>query len=224
MVFDYGISILQMMENDAKALALMVKRMLDNSVFGRTIVVCAGKGNNGAGGLGAARHLKNWGAYVKVILTHLENELGDITRQQLKPIKQMDIKIFKPDMVGVDILVELKSADLVLDALLGYGIEGDPHEETAGLIADINRSHVPILSNDLPSGLDPDTGVAHNPTVKAAATLTLALPKKGFLNHAAKEYIGKLYLADISIPHGLYKYLKIEVPKDLFAKDFIVEL
>ena len=83
--------------------------------------------------------------------------------------------------------------------------------------------HGRILSLDLPSGLDPDSGEASEPSIRAAATLTLALPKRGLLTEAGRERAGDLYLADIGLPAALYERigLAVETP---FATGRIVRL
>jgi NAD(P)H-hydrate epimerase len=112
---------------------------------------------------------------------------------------------------------------LIIDALIGYGISGDPRQPVAGWIESANNSGKPILALDAPSGLDATTGIPGNPCIKAAATLTLALPKTGLLTRQAKNYVGELYLADISVPPELYLHLGIEVP-NLFASDSILKV
>jgi NAD(P)H-hydrate epimerase len=87
----------------------------------------------------------------------------------------------------------------------------------------VNDSGRPVLALDAPSGLDTSTGAAGEPCVKAQATLTLALPKVGLLSPGAAGVVGKLYLADISVPPGLYSRLGIEVGP-LFEEDVIVDL
>jgi len=77
------------------------------------------------------------------------------------------------------------------------------------IISAINSSPVQTLSIDIPSGLDGDTGLPHRPTVKATATLTLAMPKKGLLLLSAQKYIGELWVADLSIPQSVYQKLNI---------------
>ncbi len=81
----------------------------------------------------------------------------------------------------------------------------------------------PILSLDLPSGLDATTGQAHDPTIRASATLTLALPKTGLRAPGASAYVGELYLADIGVPPALYTHLGLSVGP-LFAAHEIVRL
>lgn len=80
-----------------------------------------------------------------------------------------------------------------------------------------------MLALDTPSGLDAGSGVISTPAVRAAATLTLALPKVGLLTPEAPPYVGELYLADIGVPPQLYAGLGLEVGA-LFAQDEIVRL
>lgn len=110
--------------------------------------------------------------------------------------------------------------DLIVDALIGYSLTGDPTGPAAGLIRWANRQPAPVLSLDTPSGLDVTTGVAARPCVQAAATLTLALPKTGLLN--APE-TGHLYLADISVPPLVYRRMGIEVG-NLFGEASIISV
>ena len=107
--------------------------------------------------------------------------------------------------------------------LIGYGLVGNPRNPQAAWIERINASHHPVLALDTPSGLDVTTGSPGNPCIRASATLTLALPKAGLLEARAKPYVGQLYLADISVPPGLYRHLGLKVG-NLFADDTILSL
>jgi NAD(P)H-hydrate epimerase len=118
---------------------------------------------------------------------------------------------------------ELPPADLVIDAIIGYGLRGDPRGRARDLIHLANSSLAPILSLDAPSGVDTGEGRAYAPHVRAAATLTLALPKRGLLIEPARAACGDLYLADISVPAALYSQLGFDVPP-VFARDPIVLL
>ncbi len=93
--------------------------------------------------------------------------------------------------------------DLVLDALLGYSLMGAPRGRAAELVAWMNGQTAPVLSVDLPSGVDATTGAAPGVAVRAAWTLTLALPKLGVASHLA----GDLFLADIGIPAPVLRRL-----------------
>jgi NAD(P)H-hydrate epimerase len=115
----------------------------------------------------------------------------------------------------------LAHADAILDALIGYSLQGPPREPIASLIREANRAPAPTIALDVPSGLDGDSGQAFDPTITAATTLTLALPKAGLMQPAARGWTGALYLADISVPVQVYRRLGIE-PGLIFATSDIV--
>jgi NAD(P)H-hydrate epimerase len=215
MIEEYQIELIQMMENAGRNLAELARRDLGGLVVGKSIALLCGAGNNGGGGLVAARHLHNWGANVSLILAFDPARLKEIPAHQWRILMQMGLDSNKEP--------ELTKVDLILDALIGYGLSGDPRQPVAGWIEKANKAGRPILALDAPSGLDTTSGIPGNPCIKAAATLTLALPKMGLLTREAKDYVGNLYLADISVPPGLYRHLGIEV-SNLFEKDTILKV
>jgi NAD(P)H-hydrate epimerase len=212
---EWGITLIQMMENAGRNLAELARRMLDGELSGRRVTVLCGKGNNGGGGMVAARHLSNRGASVSVKL------MGDPAGLKEIPAHQWDILQVMALTQADD--PDLAQADLILDAMIGYGLSGDPRGVVAEWIRRANAAGGPILALDAPSGLDTTSGTAGNPCVRATATLTLALPKTGLLTPAARPLVGKLLLADISVPPGLYRRLGLEVGP-IFAEDSILEL
>jgi NAD(P)H-hydrate epimerase len=218
MVSDFGISLLQMMENAGRALAELTRIHLSD-VLRRRVVVLAGRGGNGGGGLAAARRLAVWGAEVRVVLARPENDLVEAARLQLVAVKALGIPIHPPAEVGSVV----RGADLVLDALVGYSLRGSPRGAEADLIRAANSSAAPIIALDLPSGLDPDSGVAYDPTIHARRTLALALPKPGLLVPVAAAHVGELWLADISVPALAYAAIGITVPP-LFARSDLVRV
>lgn len=216
MMEEWYISLVQMMENAGRNLAELAKRRLGGTIAEKKICVLAGTGNNGGGGLVAARHLHNWGARVEVSLIGKSERLKDIPKHQWQIIKKMGLSVQNPD---------LDSVELILDALIGYGIRGNPRPLIADWINRANESNVPILALDVPSGLDMTSGNPYSPCIKASATLTLALPKTGLITETAKPYVGRLYLADIGVPPELYASptLGLQV-KSPFATDTIIAL
>jgi NAD(P)H-hydrate epimerase len=215
MIEEYGITLMQMMENAGRNLAELARRMLDGQVQGRHIAVLCGSGNNGGGGMVAARHLSNWGADVQVVLAARPEGLKEIPAHQWGILQA----------IGLDRneVPDLGKIDLVLDAMLGYGLSGDPRGMIADWIERTNRSGRPALALDTPSGLDTTSGVPGNPCLRAAATLTLALPKIGLLSEEAKPYVGKLFLGDIGVPPALYSRIGINLDS-LFTADAILPL
>jgi NAD(P)H-hydrate epimerase len=102
-------------------------------------------------------------------------------------------------------------SELIIDALIGYSLKGDPRSPVSEIIDHANAVKTPILSLDLPTGLDATTGKSYKPCIIAEKTSTLALPKKGLLIREAHDHVGDLYLADIGIPPILYQEIGIEI-------------
>lgn len=208
MLDELHIDLIQMMENAGRNLADLAQRRYAPA----RVVVLAGPGGNGGGGLVAARHLANRGVRVCVVLATDDPHLAPATLRQLDILRRMNVPILAepPDHL----------ADVVIDALLGYSLRGTPRGRAASLIAWANAGSAPVLSLDTPSGLDVTTGEAADPCVGADATLTLALPKVGLLGSAQ---VGRLYLADISVPPLVYGLLGLEVGHP-FATQPVIEL
>lgn len=226
MVEEFGFRPVQMMENAGRELARLARQMLSDDENGavdalqdRPIVVLAGRGNNGGGGLAAARHLLNWGAWVQIVLSHPLSDIPQCEmRSQLTTLQHMDAPLAWAEEGW-----ELPPADLVIDALIGYSLTGPPRGRVADLIQLANSSVAPILSLDVPSGLDASSGQLFSPHIAASATMALALPKHGLLQSEAKAARGHLFLADIGVPPALYERLDLELPP-LFANDTLLPL
>jgi NAD(P)H-hydrate epimerase len=222
---EFGIDILQMMEQAGSHLAELVRAELGGDLRDRRVMVAIGPGNNGGGGLAAARHLANRGARVRVILARPVNRLSDAGRNQLATLLQMsvDCRVAIYDVADEELDRELASADAIVDAILGYRASGAPHDGVLWLVDRIARAAAPVISLDVPSGMDPDTGDAAGVAVHATATLTLALPKPGLFSAAGRGRAGRVHLADIGLPAALYRRLGVE-PGTPFAAGRIVRL
>lgn len=197
MIHDFGVSLLQMMENAGRNLAeLAVKRFLNDDPLGKRVIVLAGPGGNGGGGLAAARHLHNTGADVEIVLAAPSRNLSAAAAAQLTTCEASEIGIteFKAG--------SLPRAGLIVDAILGYGGSGDPRGTAAGLIDAANAHPAPVLANDIPSGIDASSGSVGRPSIRADTTLTIALPKTGLKE--AHSMVGTLFVSDISVPPELY--------------------
>ena len=181
---------------------------------GRALVVC-GKGNNGGDGLAAARHLHRWGLLTGVAC---------IDRGSLTGPAASEAAALEAQGVRIGAEPDLENAELVVDALLGTGLHRAPEGAYAIWINRINDSGLRVVSVDVPSGLEADTGKAHHPTVRAAATVTLGLPKAGLLEGDGPEYAGDVWVADIGIPTEAYAELGIEVPAAIFSAGDSVQL
>jgi len=223
MVKEYGIQLIQMMENAGRNLAHLARsRFLEGDPRGNTIVVLAGSGSNGGGGLVCARRLHNWGANVQVFITKPDQQFKGVPAKQLEILRRMGV----PVTIGAGmVLSSISNIDLIIDALIGYSLGGNPAGVAAEFIRWANAQTCAILSLDAPSGLELTNGHIFEPAIRATATMTLALPKEGLRYEAGRGIVGELYLADIGVPPDLYGEpgLDLEVGS-IFAKDDIVRL
>lgn len=210
MTEEYGITRLQIMENAGRHLAELTRRLLGGEISGKNITVLCGAGNNGGGGMVAARHLSNWGAAVQVVLARPVDELHEATALQWHTLGKLPLERVEYDEENPP---DFNEATAIIDALLGYGLQGDPHGAKARLIEQANATGKMIVSLDVPSGLDATSGRPGTPCTRAAVTMALAVPKVGLLKEAARPYAGQLYMADISVPPVLYEQIGVENPR-----------
>ena len=217
----YGITLFQMMENAGRALARLARdRFLAGDARGKGVLILAGPGGNGGGGLVCARNLHNWGADVHVFVSSVAAEMSEVPRRQLAQLGAMRVPV-----TVVSGEAELPAAELIVDALIGYSLHGAPHGAAAELARVANRHAAPTLSLDVPTGVDASTGEVAGDAVRADATLTLALPKQGLRAASTRGHVGELYLADISIPPELFAEPSLGIDVGLpFASDDIVRL
>ena len=167
-----GPNLFQMMENAGRNLAEMTLECLGGNWRQARIVVLAGTGGNGGGGIAAARHLANHGAGVELCLA-APDKLGEIPAWQHKIFRSTGGKEVWPRDLD-------EEADLIiLDALIGYSLQSAPRGVFADLIAWANSAGAPILSLDVPSGMDSTTGETPGNFIQATWTMSLALPKTG---------------------------------------------
>ena len=221
---DFGVDILQMTENAGRSTATLALEMLGGKGRGQRVVVLAGGGNKGAAGLVAARHLVNWGAVVEPIFGEVESEMAFVARRQVQVLRNAGI-VEPVDQATSEITLEehLANADLVIDALIGYGAEGELAGMTGAITQMANAAKRTLLALDLPSGLNAMTGEPGYATIKAATTLALDLPKRGVVAPAAKPFTGDLYLADLGIPKAVHERMGLAVGS-LFSEGPIVRL
>ena len=183
----------------AREAAVRVKHSSDH------ILICCGTGYNGGDGLAAARHLHARGHSLRIAVAGRLDRLREEPAAYAKMVQALGLSLAEcPDVESLKCL-EGWWADsaLIIDALLGLGVQGAVREPIASLIARMNRSGKPILAVDLPSGLDGDTGRPQGLAVKAAATVTFGRPKQGCVVGDGPAYAGSLVVDPITIPPTL---------------------
>jgi NAD(P)H-hydrate epimerase len=198
MIEDIHIDLMQMMENAGRNLA----QLTIDLYAPQTALVMCGSGGNGGGGLVAARHLANRGVNVAVVLAKPAEQLATVPAHQYDIVERMGVPVVDVSaLTGSDPAGNPAGTDVVIDALVGYSLDGAPRGKLAMLIAAAPTLAHRIVSLDAPSGLNVSDGSTPGAVITADATLTLALPKVG-LRDASQ--VGGLYLADISVPPSVY--------------------
>ncbi|MEC0238008.1 NAD(P)H-hydrate dehydratase [Paenibacillus kribbensis] len=169
--------------------------------------ILIGKGNNGGDGLVAARHLTDAGLRVTVVYAASPDTLRGEAAAQRDVIAALGIPVI---VYGRDAL-DLRGASGIVDALLGTGTQGPPREPYASLIREANASGAPLVSVDVPSGLDADTGALHEPCIRARVTVCLAYLKRGLVQYPGAEAAGDVVVRYIGIPPGLARECGVQL-------------
>ena len=225
---DYSIPGLLLMENAGRSVSDVIFREYKPC----KVLIVTGKGNNGGDGLVVARHLANRGYSVQVVLLEDPARLKADPLLNFSIISKMNIPwVLMAAGSEEKIFGFCQESELVVDAIFGIGIHSPVRGIFEKAIRAINRCgsntdqskrsgdwgrpnyHLgkeikslggrPVVSIDIPSGLDADTGQVHGVAVKATKTVTLALPKRGLFEGEGPKYAGEIEVADIGIPREL---------------------
>jgi NAD(P)H-hydrate epimerase len=177
--------------------------------LGPVLVLC-GRGNNGGDGLVVARHLKAAGYVVRAVVAGEESALPDDARAvyQAAAKARVPVTFLSHERAwgqGSEVARAAAEACLLVDALLGTGSSGAPRGAVAAAIEVANASGKPIVSIDLPSGVDASTGHVEPPAIHAALTVTLAIPKLGLALEPGRTHAGPVQVVDIGIPADLVR-------------------
>ena len=211
-VEDFQLGVLQMMENAGRNLASHIIDIFDGAAG--MITILAGSGGNGAGGICCARHLHNRDRQVRLLLTKDPEELEGPAAAQYRILSAASMSATRLD----DSERLISSADIVVDALIGYSLKGAPRGNTAMLIEACNQKARHVVALDIPSGINATTGESPGISIRADKTVTLALPKHG-LDPAKYD----LYLTEIGIPAEVFLPLGITLAP-LFTDRFSLRL
>lgn len=211
---DFGVPGHVLMERAGVAAASRLKEFFER----KKTIVLAGGGNNGGDGIVVARELFNSGWNVKVLLLIREDKLSPDCLSQLRTAKETGVPVeFRTEITEKDL-----HGAVVVDAMLGTGLNKEIEGGMARVITFLNDSDSPVLSVDIPSGISSDSGQVMGVAVKAECTVTFGLPKRGHLLYPGAEYTGRLFVEDIGFPEGLLTSDDLNV--ELLEKSFISSL
>ena len=194
---------LLLMENAGRGAADTIYSRFATS---RRVVVCCGGGNNGGDGFVVARRLMTLGVRVGVLCNAPTNRLGDDARIMREAYEALGGKTEVLSVGSLEALLGARASEecLVVDALLGTGLEREIQSPLREVIESINCSRAPVVSLDTPSGLHADTGAVLGVAVRAAFTVCFGHAKLGLMTPVGLDHTGELVIVDIGVPPALY--------------------
>ena len=177
------------------------------------MVILAGRGNNGGDGLVVARYLVNDGFPVSVFLLAARDQVRGDALANLKILEGLGVRVEEVQEEGRlnAVVHRMSRAELMVDALLGTGLNSPVRGLLGQVIAKVNQVRPEVLAVDIPSGLSADTGEPLGTAVRARVTVTFGFPKLGQIVPPGRDLAGRLWLVDIGIPPQFAQDLATEI-------------
>ncbi len=169
------------------------------------VVVVCGRGNNGGDGFVVARCLLNKGVRVRTVLLGSRDRVSPDAGVHLAAFLGSGGTLTEVGSDGAGLEAAVSGAPLVVDAILGTGLRSEVRGVAARAIEAVNRAGAPVVSVDVPSGVDADTGGICGQAVRADLTVTFAWPKRGHFLFPGAALRGDLVVVDIGIPPGFLR-------------------
>ncbi len=188
------------MEEAGQAVYSLISREVE--VRDRRFAVFSGPGNNGGDGFVVARKLHEAGGRVRALVLGGTRSYSGPARKNLERLMRSGVDV-RSDPGTADVVGSLAWCHVVVDGLLGTGIGGSLHGRFREVVEEVNRAGKPVISIDIPSGVDGDTGEVHGIAIRASTTVTFGLPKRGNILGPGSSLGGRLVLSHISFPSAL---------------------
>ena len=208
---EVGIPSLVLMENAGRTTYQILRREFPD--LPGPVAVVAGRGNNGGDGCVVARYLAQAGVPVAVFLVAARDQVQGDARVNLEIAARLGVEIVevREEKDLNPLAHRLARSALIVDALIGTGLNSEVRGLMRALIEEINRLRPPVLAVDIPSGLCADTGQPLGAAVQAQVTVTYGWPKIGQILPPGRDYVGRLWQVDISIPPELAQDVPVEL-------------
>jgi hydroxyethylthiazole kinase-like uncharacterized protein yjeF len=199
-----------LMDKAGLGVSKVAVKMLGDPQRKKVAVLC-GKGNNGGDGIVAAYYLAEKGTDVKVCLIGTPDEITGDAKSYIDKIRQLPTDRAKIEILEFEkAQINLNEFDLVIDAVVGTGITGEPKDAVQSAIDLMTRTITPILAVDIASGINSSDGSIYTSAPNADATATMAHVKRGLIMNEGKDLSGKVFVVDIGMPSDLDMLSKSE--------------
>ncbi len=204
----YGINNLLLMENAGLAVCQIIRQKYGFKKY--NFLIFCGTGNNGGDGLVVARKLYSNGAHVQLCILSNPEKYKNVSLKNWQIIQKLNIPFYiKPSVEEIDSLI--KPDNVMVDAIFGTGLTREITGYYFQLIQMINQKTNPVVSVDIPSGINGNNGTISGIAVKADHTVTFGLPKLGNILYPGYKYNGSLSISHISFPPELYNTPDIKI-------------
>jgi len=207
----FNISADVMMQRAGKSACDYLMRLWPNT---RSVGVVAGSGNNGGDGYVLALSALKRGLQVHVWQVGKNEKLTGAALHAFESCRQAGVPIH-----AFNQQTQFDGVDVLIDAMLGIGLQGDVRPEMHDAINAINQANLPVLAMDIPSGIEADTGKVKGAVVDASATITFIGLKLGLLTGQGVSYVGELHCDTLHLPEELYQTVQ-PIAESIFAKQF----
>ncbi|MBW1916457.1 MAG: NAD(P)H-hydrate dehydratase [Deltaproteobacteria bacterium] len=208
---EIGIPSIVLMENAGRTTYQILRREFPD--LSGPVLVIAGRGNNGGDGFVVARYLAHEGLPVEVLLLAEKAQVRGDALTNLDILEQIGVRVEEVTS-GEALLPRIRdvyNSELIVDAMFGTGLNAEVRGLYQQVIELLNELPVPVLAVDFPSGLCADSGQPLGVAVEAAVTVTYGWPKLGQILPPGRDYVGRLWQVDISIPPALAATMPIEL-------------
>jgi hydroxyethylthiazole kinase-like uncharacterized protein yjeF len=209
-----GISEEILMENAGLAAFNLLQKEI--GIRDKKFVIFCGSGNNGGDGLVVARLIHSNGGMAKVFLLGDEKKYRGAAKANLDIITILPVAVTKLSGAA-DARMDVMHSDAVVDAIFGTGLDREIKGLTVDVIELINSCSRKVISLDIPSGVNGNTGEIMGAAVQADYTLTFGLPKTGNMLYPGYELCGEIFVTHISFPHSLYNRNELKVETNSYV-------
>lgn len=210
----FGIEEAILMEHAGLASTSVLSQQV-GGILNKTFIIVSGVGNNGGDGFVVARLIHSAGGRVNVFLIGDADKLRGAAAANYRILKRLPIEAYSISSLE-DIRHDVMNCDIIIDAIFGTGLDRDIGGLAAEVIDLLNGSGKRILSLDLPSGINGNTGVIMGRAVRADHTVTFGLPKLGAMLFPGYDCCGKLHCTHISFPPSLYNSADLSIETNDF--------
>lgn len=212
-----GASEVEFMEEAGSGVAQVVMNFIEENGLGKQVVLLCAKGNNSGDAYVAGTELLEYDYAVLALQTAPIDTCSSLCQEQYRLFLEAGGQV--REIMSEEDLV-LPANGVVVDGLFGTGFHGQLREPYASIVKTLNRSRVPVISVDIPSGLNGETGVVEGEAVIAAETAFLGLPKRGFFLGDGWNHTGKLRYIDFGLG---YEYIdQVDTPLQMITREMLM--